>query len=81
MKKESRPIIAGINGIDGSGKSTFCLNLSDNLKVIGIHTQIISVDDFHNPKSIRYKNTQNLAESYFYDSFNFKTYQMIRLCL
>ena len=54
QKPEQQPIVVGINGVDTSGKTVFALGLENYLRHRGIHTQIIHLDDFHNPRTIRY---------------------------
>lgn len=52
---EDKNIVIGVNGIDNSGKTTFSKSLSDYLKSRDHGTEIISLDDFHNPEEIRRK--------------------------
>jgi phosphoglycolate phosphatase len=68
-KQKDRPLVIGINGIDCSGKTTFADGLEKFLKNQGIRTQMIYLDDFHNPKAVRYAGS-NQAENYFNNSFN-----------
>lgn len=68
-KQKDKPFIIGVNGIDGSGKTTFALALDEYLKSNGFPTQLIHLDDFHNPKSIRYSGT-NESDNYYNKSFN-----------
>jgi phosphoglycolate phosphatase-like HAD superfamily hydrolase/uridine kinase len=68
-KLKDKPFIIGINGIDCSGKTAFANGLETFFKNKGLCTQAIYMDDFHNPKEIRYAGN-NPAENYFYKSFN-----------
>lgn len=68
-KKSDSPFIIGINGIDTSGKSRFAKNLKKYLEEREQKVQIIHLDDFHNPKEIRYSGS-NEMENYFFKSFN-----------
>jgi phosphoglycolate phosphatase-like HAD superfamily hydrolase/uridine kinase len=68
-KQPEHPFIAGITGIDASGKTTFTEGLSKFLLKNNYHVQVIHVDDFHNPKKIRYAG-ENGADNYFNLSFN-----------
>lgn len=63
-----KPTIIGINGAVTSGKTMFSQMLEQYLKDIGYHTQIIQIDDFHNPRSIRMKD--NSPECYFYNAID-----------
>jgi uridine kinase len=64
------PLVCGINGIDASGKTLFAMGLAAELKKLKRAVTVVNVDDFHNPKSVRYANT-NLAHAYYYDSFSY----------
>ncbi len=67
--KKEHPFIIGITGIDTSGKTKFAKELNLFLQENKLKTQLIKLDDFHNPKSIRYDG-QNEADNYFNKSFN-----------
>ncbi len=68
-KQKDRAFIIGINGIDCSGKTQFAAGLETWLQAKGYPTQLISLDDFHNPKAIRYAG-ENQADNYYHQSFN-----------
>ena len=68
-KQEDKAIVVGINGIDGAGKTKFAEALETYLKAKGYPTQLIRLDDFHNPKAIRYAG-DNQADNYYKKSFN-----------
>jgi phosphoglycolate phosphatase-like HAD superfamily hydrolase/uridine kinase len=75
MKQKKQPdkaFVIGITGIDGSGKTTFAEALEKHLKENNIPTQVIHLDDFHNPKSIRYDGNDQ-AYNYYNKSFDLKT--------
>jgi uridine kinase len=64
-----RPFVVGVNGIDTAGKTEFSRKLEENLVKHGFKVQLIHIDDFHNPKEIRYSG-ENEVENYFYRSLN-----------
>jgi len=68
-KRKEKAFVIGVNGIDCSGKTVFAGALEDYLKAKGCKTQSIHLDDFHNPREIRYSGS-NQAENYFNKSFN-----------
>jgi phosphoglycolate phosphatase len=68
-KQADRALVIGVNGIDCSGKSVFSKALDKFLKSKGHDTQLIELDDFHNPRKIRYAG-ENQAENYYQRSFN-----------
>jgi phosphoglycolate phosphatase len=63
------PFILGINGVDLSGKTTFTNNLTSWLKSQGYHTQVVHLDDFHNPSTKRRQGTDPIA-AYWQNAFN-----------
>ena len=66
--ENTRPII-GINGVDASGKTIFTKELKKYLCSRGHQVTIIHIDDFHNPKKIRYQ-LRDQVESYIKYAFN-----------
>ena len=68
-KEEDRPFVVGITGIDGAGKTTFARSLEEFLVSKKYTTQMIHLDDFHNPEAIRYAG-EDPAENYYNRSFN-----------
>ncbi|MCD4712458.1 MAG: GNAT family N-acetyltransferase [Clostridiales bacterium] len=73
-KTKDKPIIVGINGVDASGKSTLTKELSRYLDKIGFRSQLISIDDFHNPTAIRYKE-ENPIQSYLNNAFDVNKFE------
>jgi uridine kinase len=71
-KPASRPFVIGISGIDCSGKTAFAAALEQYLKSKDYQTQLINLDDFHNPREIRYAGDDQ-ADSYFNRSFDIRT--------
>jgi uridine kinase len=69
-----RPMIVGIDGASGSGKTTLARLLAETLDSSGISVCRVSIDDFHNPKSYRYRRGETSPESYYRDSFNFQAF-------
>jgi phosphoglycolate phosphatase len=68
-KSQSRPFIAGISGIDGSGKTVFTGALAGYLKKRQRKVQLIHLDDFHNPRKVRYAG-KDQAKNYYNRSFD-----------
>jgi len=71
-KNKNNPFVVGINGIDTSGKTKFAKALSQFLINNKYKVQIINLDDFHNPKSIR-SSGANEVENYFNKGFDINT--------
>jgi phosphoglycolate phosphatase-like HAD superfamily hydrolase/uridine kinase len=68
-KQKDKAYIIGISGIDGSGKTTFAEALETYLKSKRCPIQLIHLDDFHNPKDIRYAGADE-PDNYYNRSFN-----------
>lgn len=64
--------LVGITGMDTSGKTRFTEELERCLYRRGLKVQIIHVDDFHNPKSIRYARDLPEPRQYYERSINFE---------
>ncbi|NTI46351.1 uridine kinase [Agrobacterium rhizogenes] len=67
---EGRVVVA-VDGVDGSGKTTFADELA--LLVMKANHSVVraSVDGFHNPKEIRYRRGKSDPEGFFLDSYNY----------
>jgi uridine kinase len=63
-----RPIIVGISGIECAGKSSFAALLAEYLENRGSRTYVAAIDDFLNPKTIRYDGS-DLATCYYEKTF------------
>jgi len=70
-KRKDSPLLVGIDGVGASGKTTLAKELADELKTSERHVIQASVDDFHNPKKIRYAKGENSPEGYYFDSFDY----------
>jgi uridine kinase len=68
-KPKDKAFVIGINGIDGAGKTKFAASLEVYLNTRGYKTQLIRMDDFHNPKAIRYAGADQ-EDNYYHKSFN-----------
>jgi HAD superfamily hydrolase (TIGR01549 family) len=68
-KLKNKAFVIGINGIDGAGKTKFAESLEKFLISRNYKTQAIHLDDFHNPRALRYAG-ENQVENYYNRSFN-----------
>jgi uridine kinase len=64
----------GINGVEGTGKTVFCEKFTKYLNENGQRAIQITIDGFHNPKVIRYKQGRNSAIGYYEDAYNEKAF-------
>ena len=71
--KKNKPIRLGINGIEGTGKTTFAINLTKYLNehINAIH---ISIDGYHYNKAHRYKKGRDSYKGYYEDAYNEKDF-------
>ena len=67
-----RPVIVGITGVDGSGKTTLSINLAEALLAIGVPVCRISVDDFLHPREHRYRRGRQSPRGYYEDSVDYE---------
>ncbi|HUT67969.1 MAG TPA: HAD hydrolase-like protein [Dehalococcoidales bacterium] len=71
-KSGDRPLVVGITGIDSSGKTMFTTALASYLVARGRKVQMINLDDFQNPRAVRYAG-EDQADNYYHRSFNIGT--------
>ena len=77
-QSQSTPLLVGIDGIDASGKTHLGDQLFESLQQTGCRVIRSTVDNFHNPREIRYQRGKLSPEGYYYDSFN---YEKLKQCL
>lgn len=77
--KRSKPLIIAIDGIDGSGKTHFAQNLQKHLKAQKQNIILIHIDDFHNPKKIRYQKGPDSPKGFYRDSYNYTELKKVLL--
>ncbi|WP_377863508.1 hypothetical protein [Bacillus sp. R86525] len=71
-RNNTQPYIVGISGVDTSGKSRLTDELESKLLELNYDVQVIHIDDFHNPKRIRYNTAFPEPEQYYNLSINFQ---------
>lgn len=67
-------VLVAIDGIDGSGKTTFADDLADLLRESGLTVIRISLDDYLNPQSKRYAQGRFSGKGYFEDSYDYQRF-------
>ena len=72
-KHNNKPFVVWINWIDWSWKTEFTKQLNNYLIQKWFKTQIIHLDDFHNPQAIRYAWDVPEYKKYFNQSFSCET--------
>jgi len=63
--------LVGIDGIDGSGKTTFANELAVLVAECGNEVIRISLDDYLNPQSVRYAQGRTSPLGFFEDSYDY----------
>lgn len=64
------PARVGIDGVDCAGKTMLADELVEPLHSLGREVIRASIDGFHNPREVRYRQGQVSPKGYFEDSFN-----------
>jgi len=70
--KTAHPLRVAVDGIDAAGKTSLANELVKPLKASGRDVIRASIDGFHNPSEVRYRQGKDSAEGYFADSFNYE---------
>ncbi|KKZ93486.1 Uridine kinase [Bacillus wiedmannii] len=71
----THPIRVGISGITASGKTTFANELAEEIKKRGLPVTHASIDDFHNPRLIRYAQGKDSARGYYEDAHDYTAFK------
>ena len=64
-------IIVAVDGVDGSGKTTFADELAPLVEQRGRQVIRASVDGFHNSRALRYVRGKDDPEGFFLDSYDY----------
>lgn len=66
------PVLVGVDGVDASGKTTLANKLAACLEQSNRQIIRASIDGFHNPIVVRYRQGRESPSGYYQDSFNHK---------
>ena len=69
---EQRPLLVCVDGLTGAGKTTLAEALRSHLQTTGTPAFRISVDDFHNPRSVRHSLGRLSAQGYYLHSHDYE---------
>ena len=78
-KQPPMPLLVAIDGIDGSGKSTFADELAASLVADGHLVVRASIDSFHNPRQVRYRRGASSPVGFFLDSHDLDAVRRVLL--
>lgn len=73
--KLDHPLRIGISGITDSGKMTFANELAEEMTKRGKKIIRTSIDEFHNPRAIRYLQGKESAKGYYEDAHDYKAFR------
>jgi uridine kinase len=65
----------GVDGVDGAGKTMFADDLARTLLAQGRPVVRVSLDDFHNPRTIRYRMGRDSPDGYWLDSYDYARFR------
>ncbi|HEV7173018.1 uridine kinase [Pedococcus sp.] len=68
-------VLVAVDGVDGSGKTTFADELASCLGRAGRPTVRISADDFHQVRARRYRLGRSSAEGFWLDSYDYARFR------
>ena len=68
--QRTKPLRVAVNGIEGVGKTYFAKDLVRHLNDNGQTAIHVTIDGFHHPKKIRYRQGRDSANGYYEDSYN-----------
>ena len=69
-KKPGRPLVVSVSGVDAAGKTRVTTQLAGLLEHAGRRTSVVNVDDFHQAKALRYASGLDLADQYYFHSYD-----------
>lgn len=69
-----RHVLVGVDGVDGSGKTTFADELARVLEPQGPVIRV-SMDDFHHPRAIRHRLGRDSPDGFWLDSYDYPAFQ------
>jgi len=67
----TRMLKVGIDGVDGAGKTSLADNLASFLQQMGHPVVRASVDGFHHPQEIRYRQGKDSPVGFYVDAYNY----------
>lgn len=65
-----RPTLVAVDGVDGSGKTTFAERLATSYADHGRAVRLVHMDDFLNPRAVRYRMGRTSPAGFFMDTYD-----------
>jgi len=69
--RTSGRVFVGVDGVDGSGKTTFAADLTAELRSQERQVVVVHADDFLNPSVVRHRLGRTSPEGFFLDSYDY----------
>ncbi|QNN52733.1 uridine kinase [Nocardioides mesophilus] len=69
-----RVVLVAVDGVDGSGKTTFAGLLAAEYLNRGRVALVVHMDDFLNPRAIRYRRGRTSPDGFFLDTYDLGTF-------
>jgi uridine kinase len=66
--------LVAVDGVDGSGKTTFAQQLATRYAECGRTAHVVHLDDFLNPRAVRYQLGRDSPEGFFRDTYDLSTF-------
>lgn len=73
------PLRVGVDGVCGSGKTTFADGLVEQLAATGRQVIRLESDGFHHVRAVRYRQGRESPRGYYEDAFDFESLQRLAL--
>ena len=70
-----RPVLVAVDGVDGSGKTTFAGRLAEAYGRVSRPVHIVHLDDYLNPRAVRYRLGRDSPEGYVTDTYNLAAFR------
>jgi uridine kinase len=68
---QPHPLRVAVDGIDAAGKTTLANELTDLLQSMARTVIRSSIDNFHNPRNMRYQRGSDSPQGYYLDAFDY----------
>lgn len=74
LRSRTGRTLVGIDGLDGSGKSTFADDIAAMVAECGVSTIRISLRKYLNPQSVRYAQGRTSPRGFYEDSYDYRKF-------
>ena len=75
----AHPTRVAVDGITASGKTTFADDVAEAVRARGRTCLHVTMDGFHNPRAVRYRQGRESAAGYYEDAYDFAALRRVLL--